>query len=64
MRKVLIFLLIVGILIGAISVAAGICEEVSSGGDVDFSNDSTVEDGYGDPTPCGGGCGGGGGTPG
>jgi hypothetical protein len=63
MRKVLVFLLIVGILIGTFSVVERICEEESFQRNVEFSNEDEFEGSPGDPAPCGRG-GSGGGTPG
>lgn len=64
MRKLLVLLLVVGFLIGALSVVEELCEE-SSLEQVDFSDGEESTNNYGDPAPCGGGgTGGGGGQPG
>jgi hypothetical protein len=64
MRKVLVFLLIVGILIGAFSVIVDSREETSLQGDNGPTGDEPSGDGFGNSAPCGGHGGGGGGTPG
>lgn len=65
MRKVLVLLLMVGILIGTVSVVEEISEE-GSNEYVEFSGDKVLGDDPGDVVPCGGGegTGSGGGTPG
>ena len=65
MRKMLVFFVIVGILVGALPVLA-VCEDDGVTGDVDFSDEVNLGDDSGDPIPCGGGGGGsgGGGHPG
>ena len=60
MRKVLALLLIVGFLVAGTLVMAEI--EENSFEDLDFTDEYI--DGFGDPTPCGGGGGGDGGIPG
>ena len=63
MKKVLILLLVVGVLIGTFAVAVGMSEEISLE-HREFSEGEELTD-PGDPTPCGGGDGGGpGGCPG
>jgi hypothetical protein len=65
MRKMLVFLLIVGILIGTISLGEVAFDGESPRECVDFSGDIAFEDNFGDAAPCGGGSGGsGGGMPG
>lgn len=65
MKKVLIFLLVVGVLIGTFTAVEVLCED-SSQESVDFSSENFESLGYGDPAPCGEGgpVGGGGGAPG
>jgi hypothetical protein len=64
MRKMLVFFVIVGILVGALPVLA-VCEDNVLDEDVDFSGEANLGDDSGDPIPCGGGGGsGGGGHPG
>ena len=63
MRKMLVFVMVVGILVGALPVLA-VCEDGVTV-HVDFSDEIGLADDSGDPIPCGGGGGdGGGGHPG
>ena len=60
MRKMIVFLLIVGVfLVGTFAITEEITEEVMSQENVDFSEgESFTDSGYGDPAPCGGAQGG------
>lgn len=57
----LICLLVAGFLVGTFAVIEGVCQEYSSQENIDYS-DEGIEDGIGDPTPCGGGGSSGGGS--
>ncbi len=53
MKKVLIFILMVGVLVLG---TCAIAEEMSEAFEhVDFSGEESTQDSYDDPTPCGGG---------
>ena len=60
MKKGLAFLLVIGLLIGALCVAAGAEEETSQEDFPVWNDDNSPDSGV---TPCGGGGGGGGGAP-
>jgi hypothetical protein len=64
MRKVLVYLLVVGFLIGTFAAIEGMCQECSPQEDMGFSGDEWTGNGIDGPTPCGGGGDGGPPTPG
>jgi hypothetical protein len=64
MRKVLIFLLVIGFLMGTFAVVEEVYLGYSFQEDIDFSGDEEIGNGFDDIAPCGGGGDGGSPTPG